>query len=338
MTPIADSRFESLRTFRARVPGTLIGVLIIVAALEGLSRAIPQKYLWGCFNEIAYTEELMLPHIPAPKILFMGSSRIRDSLVPKQLDRFLNLPEGSTANLGMNGTRVFESINLYDRNEAQLSHAKWVFLNVDEWHLSAGARISNSVYELNGPLFERLRFPKELRPRLMMDGIFSMRVKLRLFASGLLKKRLKWRPMDANNQAPYYNKYIRDETYPVRIKQFYQNFAVQSVLLDHVAQLAGRVRANGGKFVLMQLPNKNGWQNEVNETHGADYARQKDALKNLADKIGVPFYHYERPEDMGLNDSDFEDYGHVSPGGAAKVTVFVGGLIQKLRSKNDLKN
>ena len=261
----------------------------------------------------------------------MGSSRTRDSVVPKLLDRELMRPEGTTGNLGMNGARVFDSLYVYEHNEEKLKGAEFVFLNVDEWHLSTGADVLNPVYDMNGPLSERLRFPKDQRTRMVLDGIFSMRVKFSLVGSALFRKSKPWRPLDANNQAQYSTVPVKEEYLAIRMNQFYNKFEISDVMLEHIKALALRVKANGGKFVLLQMPNRNAYQKLVDQSYGKEFIQQRRALEALARTIQVPFYAYNRPEEIGLTDSDYGDYGHVTPEGAVKVTKFMSGLIRKLK-------
>src|SRR5436190_15151835 len=114
--------FESLQGLRLRVPKTLLAVAGVVIALELAVRAVPEKSLVPKASrqgEIFFIEEKVLPKFPAPRILLLGSSRMRRAIVPRQLDQQLGLPEGSTLNLGLAYARVYESLYLYERNEAK---------------------------------------------------------------------------------------------------------------------------------------------------------------------------------------------------------------------------
>ena len=92
-----------------------------------------------------------------------------------------------------------------------------------------------------------------------------------------------------------------------------------------------KVKANGGRFVLLQLPNRAAYQAEVEKNHRAEYEREREAIGALAAKLLVPFWSYRLPEEMGLSDDDYEDYGHMTPGGAAKTTQFIGEKIRELK-------
>src|SRR6185295_14431510 len=112
------------------------------------------------------------------------------------------LPKNSSINLGLAMARVYESLYLYERNEEKLKNAKLVILNIDDWQVSTGPRMSNSLYETHGPLWERLRFPEDQRTRLFLDGVFHMRVLLKQAPGAIFgrKKDVQNLKMDENNQ------------------------------------------------------------------------------------------------------------------------------------------
>ena len=326
--------FESLQGFQPRIPATLLAVVALIAALELVVRVWPERSLIPAQSrqgEVFFMEDEVLSKFKAPQIVFLGSSRIRRAIVPKQLDRQLGLPDGSTINLGLAMARVYESLYLYERNQEQLKHAKIVVLNVDEWHLSTGPKMSNTLYETHAPLLERLRFPDEQRTRLFLDGLLNMRLKLRLVPAAILRRKHDKQALKLNddNQVLPPARAEKLASYNDQIEMFYDKFNVHEVMLSHIERLAELVRANGGKFVLMQLPNRASYQAEVERTHGAEFIREHDALEALVKKMGVPLHFYRAPEELGLSDSMYEDYGHIKPDGAKIVTEKVGAWIAK---------
>ncbi len=331
--------FESLEGLKLRMPATLLAVVGAIAALEAGLRLIPEKSLVPNLSrqgEIFFMEREVLSKFDAPKIVLLGSSRIRRAIVPTKLDEQLGLKKGSTINLGLAMARVYESLYLYERNEEKLKSAEWVILNVDEWHVSTGPKMSNSLYETHGPLLERLQFPDRLRTRLFLDGLFNMRVTLKLVPGALFgrTKDTQTLKLDENNQILPPPRAEKLETYGDQIAMFYDRFDVNDIMLGHIEKLANKVKANGGRFVLMQLPNRAAYQTEVERTHGSDFKNEHGALKALAEKLNVPLLFYTLPENLGLTDANYEDYGHLKPDGAAIVTKFLGEKILEFKQKN----
>jgi hypothetical protein len=308
----------------------------VVLRLVPEERLIPAKSRQG---EIFFMEREVLPRFPEPRVLLLGSSRARRAVVPRQLDEELALPANSTLNVGLASGRVFEALYLYQRNRAQFGRAPLVILNVDEWYLSSGWRLG-SLYELHAPWSERLQFPEPLRNRLLLDAAFGMRLRLKLVpgalagALGLRKKEELDLKLDENNQVlPPARKPLPVDVDPAKfdetIATFYHRFQISPVMEGHVAELARLVREDGGTFVLMQLPNRAAYRARVGQLRGDDYAKHLAALRALATRLNAPLYVYDQPQECGLTDASFEDYGHVNAEGARVFTRVVAELIRR---------
>jgi len=334
--------FEHFAGFRPRLPATLLAVAGLLAALELCLRLLPEDKLIPARSrqgEIFFMERQVLPHFPKPQVLLLGSSRVRRAAVPRQLDEELALPPNSTLNAGLASGHVFEALYLYARNRAQLKQARLVMLNTDEWHLSSGWRLG-SVFELHAPWADRMQLPEPLRTRLLLDGVFSMRLRLRIIQGHISNWLVRRKPdtldlkLDENNQVlPPLREPLPVDIDPARldttIEAFYYHFAISRVLEGHVERLARMVREDGGQFVLMQLPNRSSYQSEVRKLHGAEYAAHIAALRALAARLDVPLFLYDQPSACGLSDESYEDYGHITPAGARTFTRFLADLIQR---------
>src|SRR5258708_4775197 len=96
--------FESFQGFRPRVPKTLLGVAVFLALLELTVRLIPEETLIPARSrqgEVFFIERELLPRIEKPKVVLLGSSRIRRAIVPRLLDDKAGLPPNSTLNCGL---------------------------------------------------------------------------------------------------------------------------------------------------------------------------------------------------------------------------------------------
>lgn len=330
--------FEHFAGFRPRAPATLLAVAGIIAAAELGMRLVPEEKLIPARSrqgEIFFMEREVLPHFPKPEVVLLGSSRVRRAVVPKLLDEQLGLPPNSTLNVGLASGRVFEALYLYERNRAQLKQARLVILNLDEWHLSCGWRLG-SLYEMHAPWAERLQMTERLRNRLLLDGVFSMRLRLRLLPA-LLRRRtadsLDLR-LDENNQVlPPPRKGLPPDVDPRRfhetVETFYDHFELSPVLEGHVEKLARMVRDEGGQFVIVQLPNRSAYQAEVRKLHPAEYQQHLGSLHALERRLSVPLVVLEQPRACNLGDESYEDYGHLNPAGARVFTQFLSELVRK---------
>ncbi len=101
-------------------------------------RATP--WVWD-FNEYSSTgtitalERRIIAKAPAPKIVLLGNSRMRDAIAPRQLEDELGCNKGTVMNLAVSAGGTFEAKALYERNKRKLSRADLVVLNVDTWYL-----------------------------------------------------------------------------------------------------------------------------------------------------------------------------------------------------------
>ncbi len=334
--------FESLHGLAPRFPATLLAVLAIVGAIEIVLRFTPAETLAPGKSrqaEMRFLEHEVLEKFPPPKILLMGSSRIRRAINPRLLDEQLGLPRHSTMNLGLASGRIFEALYFYQKNQARLSSAQLVVLGIDEWHLSTGWRLG-SVYELNAPWSERMSLPNPLRTRLLLDGAFTMRLKLPLVfpaiaaAAGLRKKEAVELTLNDDYQVlPRARKALPADIDPRRFHEtigtFYDTFHIDPVMEGHVEALAKLVKAAGGKLILLQLPNRAAYHQEVERLRGKEFEQHVSTMTRLAQRLDVPFYLYRLPSECSLDETSFEDYGHMTPEGAALFTRHAAGTIRK---------
>ncbi|HYG76578.1 MAG TPA: hypothetical protein VEK08_16355 [Planctomycetota bacterium] len=334
--------FESLSGFSPRMPATVLSVLALVLLLEGVMRFIPADKLMpgkSRQSEMRFLKKELLDKSPEPAVLLMGSSRIRRAVNPRLLDQQLGLPEHSTLNLGLASGRLFEALYFYRENYDKLKSAKLVVLGIDEWHLSTGWRLG-SVYELNAPWSERFAMSGRLRNQLVLDGLFSMRLKMRLLpnavavALGIRKPESPGLTVTDDYQVlPKARKTLPADIDPRRFHEtigtFYENFAIHPVMEGHVEAIAKLVKESGGQLVLMQLPNRAAYQREIERLKKDEFEQHVAAMSALAKRLDVPWYLYRDPSECGLDELSFQDYGHMTPEGAKAFTRFVAPLFKQ---------
>lgn len=339
--------FESFEGFKPALPKTLLFVVAALVFLELAVRLIPETVLMpgkSRRGEMNFVEKNLLPKLGKIDVVVLGSSRMRRAVVPKQLDTALEIPEGSTLNSGLASGSLFEALYFYERNEERLKSARLVMLGIDEWHLSTGWKIG-STYELHAPFPERFEMPERIRTQMVLDGVFQIRQKLKLLPRGILVAmgiRKQDEPdliLDENNHVlPRRRRGVPSDVdaraYHETIGNFYTNFEISPVFVGHIEKLAARVKANGGTLVLMQLPNRDAYQREMEKLKGAEYQKHLAALQSVATRVGAPLQVYDSPSLLGLSDMDYEDYGHMNDAGAR---VFTDRFARLIRENNWLK-
>ena len=68
----------------------------------------------------------------------------------------------------------------------------------------------------------------------------------------------------------------------------------------------------------------------MEKLNGAEYRSNLAGLQSVATRIGAPVYVFESPEQLGLSDADYEDYGHMNDAGAR---IFTEKLAQKFAAE-----
>ena len=117
------------------------GLAFAVVWLFVFERMVARRgWVWD-FNEYSSTgtitalERRIIAKAPAPKIVLLGNSRMRDAISPRQLEDELGCAKGTVMNLAVSAGGTFEAKALYERNKKKLSRADVVVLNVDTWYL-----------------------------------------------------------------------------------------------------------------------------------------------------------------------------------------------------------
>lgn len=183
---------------------------------------------------------------------------------------------------------------------------------------------------------------QRLRTTLLTDYAFNMRLKLRyippaigIHLLGLGKT--KQLAMDENNQVIRPEKRKRRSKRKIenpkrfhrRIHGFYKQFDSHPILVRHVTQLAEMIREDGGRLVLLQMPNRRMHQEEVENLYPECYKQHVRKIREIAKKHEVAALVYRFPKECGLEETEFEDYGHLAKEGAQDFTDFLADLIKE---------
>ncbi len=359
--------FESFEEFKPQVPKGLVIAALLVVALEVTVRAVPEHWIVPYsvgLGRLSFMEREILPKSPAPKIVVFGTSRSANAFMPTEIDSALGWPEYSTANLSMFGSRTSAWLDLYQRNRAKLSKCKLLIVVTDEWSFSSNVG-GDEHFCLHAPLADRwnfvqptespaltdpspgeqekwdaakLDFMRLKRNRLLADWAFTMRLKLETFPDAPAK----W--LHTARRKPNYDKYHmvrstdREEgkavpeelsSYHERIHLFYKFFDTQPIYVRHVEELMELTKQDGVKMVLMHLPNRRTFQDQVDKLYPKQYEQHLRVARETAAKHNVPFIWRKYPEEIGLTDTDYVDYCHMAATGSKKATNWLLDLIEK---------
>ena len=121
--------------------GMLLALSLLLAFEFGLAR---RDWIWGWWPKsesgvIDAVERQVIAEAEAPAVLFLGSSRVRDAVSPREVEEQLGLRRGTVLNLAVTNGTPFDALTLYRRNREKLRSAKVAFFGVEVFQVD-GAR------------------------------------------------------------------------------------------------------------------------------------------------------------------------------------------------------
>lgn len=361
--------FESLRSLKPRRPSALLWSLLLIVALEVVVRALPMNFLFVYNSRLGlaqYMSDEILPQFPAPQIVFLGTSRGADAVTPSLLDEKLKLPPRSTVNLSMIASHSSDWLSLYETNREKLKEAKVLFCLVDEWIFSSGF-INDEHFCMTAPLDERWNYAqnteipaslpdekpaeherrendyrahlKTRRECLLMDWIFASRLKLPEIPRAMFRA-LDWgkmrRPkttdefMVRSNVGARMRNPVDDlNHYRERIALTFKNFDTHPAYVRRIEKLGELCAEDHVRFVLVSLPNRHRYQDEVERLQPAAFELYERTFDKVAAELHAQKYFIKYPEEIGLSDTNYEDYGHLLVSGSRGCTEWIAKIIER---------
>ena len=175
------------------------------------------------------------------------------------------------------------------------------------------------------------------RTELVLDGSLQSRLLLGYLPKAITIKlggKTRSRVLDENDQIRTARTEVGPEmndpaAFTERVHAFYDSFDFHPFMIGHLRQLIEAAQADGLRVVLLQMPNRRVYQGEVDRLFKPQYDAQRKQLEQLAAEYRVPIFCFRYPEECGLVERDFEDYGHLAFRGTRKFTAFIAELIRK---------
>ena len=360
--------FESLRSLKPARPSALLWAVLLVIGME-VVRALPLNFLFVYNSRLGlaqYMHDEILPQFPAPQIVFLGTSRGADAVTPSLLDEKLKLPPRSTVNLSMIASHSSDWLSLYEANREKLKQAKVVFCLVDEWIFSSGF-VNDEHYCMTAPLLERWTYaqqtevppppaherPAEQRARddayrahlrnrrdcLLMDWVFASRLKLpaipaaifRVMNLGKMRRpKTTGEFMVRSNVGERMRNQVDDlNHYHDRIALTFKNFDTHPAYVRRIERLGELCAEDHVRFVLVSLPNRSRYQDEVERLEPGAFDLYKRTFTKVADDLHAARHFITDPKEIGLTDTDYEDYGHMLNSGSRGCTEWFAKIIER---------
>lgn len=325
---------------RYGVTSYVVFLLVLVALVEiAVGRT---DFVWKLApsNDIGgllKLEEVVIAKSSDPRVLVFGSSRGREAFLPAQMEAMLGLQKGQVLPLAMGGINVLDALLTYQRNRAALSRADLVVLQLDPFQLSAGGYPPPARYRRYASWHDRMAYTGRARARLLADYVFGMDVALPV-ASQYLKDWLKHgRPprqrffIDGTGRlavagaAAMPDDLHEERNFTGKALEYwlhwgYPDYAPSPIMEEQLARFIQMVKSDGAGVYVVYLPTTKAYFEMLAKVPRDPYHYLKARLQRLAGELGFEIGWWQLPEDAGLAERDFADWGHLNRAGARKWT------------------
>lgn len=317
MHPSSTSSSETPEPRPRPLPLGALGAIVLLVIFD--FAVVRQDWFWGWVplsqgGVIDALEQEVL-HDAEPKILLMGSSRVRDALAPRVVEKELGLEEGDVLNLGLTFGTPWDTIKIYERNRERLSSAKLAFFGVEPFQFNHYDDDSERVSRL-GTLHERLEYfhgHKRIRKTL---GYFWRALDAGPALDRFVKSwwkgrpsppisddgRIDWRTPEDNVRAAH-----RDAARDAR--RYFRSWRTDRWRQHQLRHLIRMLEADGMEVVVFQVPARDEYWDYVYEHYVRRLEYYIRSVRRAAS--GYPQWWSWRATEEGYHHHSFYDYGHM---------------------------
>jgi hypothetical protein len=266
---------------------------------------------------------------------FFGSSRVRDGIAPRSLEKSLGLPTGAVVNMGITQGTPFDALTLYRRNRERLKSAKIALFGLDFFQFDQSTRVNERVNRF-ATFSERLdMYDGEDTLPLLVGSVwrtYDSRVPVRRYLKALFDEKMtKPLPMTKDGRLIWHHRKVRKDDMARRARQWLGTWKASAKRLSILETLIAELKADGVEVALFQLPTRDGFWRESRERYGAKCDRYYAMVRGVAETHDVALYDWEGGKALGLKSEDFYDWGHMSNKGAR---TFSKVLAKTLKEKH----
>jgi len=305
--------------------------------------AVPrQEWIWrqtprSQAGIIDALESQVIDHADRQVILFMGSSRMRDAVIPRQVEHELNLPTASVLNLGLNAGTPFDALVLYRRNRDRLRRARVLVFGIEDWYLNA-AMAPNERDRRFASLGERLGvFTWDHTASLLLGWVwhacdardaihryltrlsFGAAPQLALAADG----RIQWRDQELHTGPA-------DADVNADLAWFYHDYTFSDGRIRQMRALIEMAQDDGLQVMIVQLPWRDTYVDQLQTKHPEAYRRYHQLAASLTQAFpGAAAYMIERASALAIPPTHYYDYGHLTIDGARTMTTHLTDLLRR---------
>lgn len=273
-------------------------------------------------------ERLVVDPNPRPQILVFGTSRGRGAFLPTVIETELGLERGAVLNLSMGGASIYDALLMYERNRARLSRAKIMVLQVDAFQFSDGLP-TPLRFRRYASWTERMAYGHD-RLRLARDYVIRTAALLPTLAV-ITQAVLRDQPILKNLTTDRFGRLgvvsiandhpeeqFTPEELAYRINLLFGDYHYARFLEGEAHELITMAREDGMRVFLVRMPT-------VPKAHEILLADPADPVRLFHDRLEHVFsewvdglVYWTAPDEVGLTEMDYRDWGHLNTGGAVK--------------------
>jgi hypothetical protein len=323
-SPSSIFSFDTLQV-RWGVPRGLLTAIFLLGVLDfGLSRAdwpyrkYPDSYV-GTF--LAQEEVLRRDPLP-PRIIILGNSRSKCGLLSQEMEHLLGLPNGAVLNLSIESGDHYDNYMFQKRNRQLMKSARLLIYAVDVYEWNANFPLSERFHHFAG-LTDRLNLEPSVPS--LFGWFFRTEEKAALYQA--IFRRIEGWILGA----PRLTSQVEAADHPGnqpkspaplgpvdgRVSFWYKNFRLSPKRQALLQQVVGAAREDGQQVVIVQLPFRDEYMDEVFRARASDYNAYQQSIRKLD---GVDIRLFETASACGLEPADFQDWDHLDTIGAEKFT------------------
>jgi hypothetical protein len=269
-----------------------------------------------------------------PLVLFTGSSRVRDAIAPRTLEKSLGLPEGSVLNLGLTMGTPFDTEILYLRNRDKLRQAKLVFFGVEPYQLDYHNRPTERILRY-GTLRDRLKLIDEDDAAYRVAGYLWRTLDtgpaIQRFIKSWFKAQPELQPIAADGRVQWrtkaQNKVARRRSVRAEARRFFYRWRYSPNRQRKLRELIELFEEDGMTVVVFQVPARDRFWSYAQKKYPKKIKSYSTHVREAA--AGHDVFLFWDGKGQGLRPRNFYDYGHLKPGPARRFTRKMGALIKK---------
>ena len=313
----------------SRVPWGVVWAVAFLALFElcvvraDAFWAVPEQSTTGIVHRV---EAAAMQASPRPTVIAVGSSRIRDALIPSVVAETLGLGPGSVANASITAGTPVDAEAMYSRNADWFGSAQTLVVGVDDWTFTRSiplsvrerwlAPYSTLVDAHEGALHTLLAARDHLCKTIVARG----RIHGLLTAPWRVRHRL---TVDADGRVlrnPIDGSEFRSGIdVSSDVERFHARPEPASYRTAALERLIERATDDGVQVVIAVVPWRDAYVDGVERARPTAWPSFRDRLAELtARHPGVRTAIVLRASSINVSDTMLRDYGHLGRGGAER--------------------